>query len=335
MEKVQALLQQLVARNDILSKIQLGYLYENDWLVSKNYLKAWAYYLQASEMQIDVTNKQEIKYKIFAMFNLGCLCFYGNHGITANQEEAFSLINKAIEFEGINDISKKLKYHQELIRSLIDPATPDEIAIAVSYYPDYKLFEMNDLHNEIYTSTIRSIIQARSEFSKCLDFVMKQIKPEPKYLFPVTIKLCEPKQEYELLSTCPIDSEFFEIANYRMANLLLNLNACLKIFPDTSNNIIDQKIIQHLMASGSEGKPMLAQRMYEYVNGRGKTDPENIFMQIPVYDFPKNKVAQQIEQTIFILDNLRRNVLKQPFAEEKTLPFRKTKSAYNLLKLTI
>lgn len=335
MEKVQALLKRLVAKNDILSKIQLGYLYENDWLVSKDYLKSWAYYMQAAEMEIDGTNKQEIKYKIFAMFNLGRLCFYGNHGITANQEEAFSLINKSIEFEGTSDISKKLRYHQELIRSLVNPATSDEVEIAVSYYPDYKLFERNDLYNEIYTSTIRSIIQARSEFSKCLDFVMKQIKPEPKYLFPVTIQLCEPKQEYELLSTCPTDSEFFEIANYRMANLLLNLNACLKIFPNTANSIIAQKVIDHLMMSGNDGKPMLAQKLHEYVYGRGSTDPDNIFMQIPVYDSPTNVLTQQKEQTLFMLDTLRRSILKQPFAKEKTVALRKTKSANNLFRLTI
>ncbi|MGD0465324.1 MAG: ankyrin repeat domain-containing protein [Gammaproteobacteria bacterium] len=97
MKTIQVLLQQLETTNDILSKFQLGYLYDKGELVTKDDAKAFQYYQQASEMEVRDQNSLDMKYKSLAIYNVGVMYFYGR-GVQENKQLALELVQKAAEF---------------------------------------------------------------------------------------------------------------------------------------------------------------------------------------------------------------------------------------------
>jgi len=334
MKDTKKLLQPLEAKNDLLSKIQLGYLYDNGWLVGKDYLKAWTYYWQAANMEAATITEFEMKCKVFAMLNLGKLYFFGGYGITSNQDEAFKWIDTAIEIGNVS-IATELKDYQEKIQLLSKEADPNEVELATTLCSKHKLFTEHDIFNTLFKPTTKELIKTRLDFASSLHSLIKHEIPDLKYFLPECMTLLEPEQEYKLLSGFPRSTELFEVANYRMAHLLANLSTCLKIFPDTVPSITDQKVISHLMCSGDMGKPMLSKMLYESVHGRGVRVPEcdeNVFTKMPSYNHEKPE-SQNIS-TLFMLNLLRKDfTLQKFFAKEKATPLRKSNSAPNLLRL--
>ena len=96
MKTIQELLQQLETAKDILSKFQLGYLYDKGELVPQDAVKAFKYYQQASEMEEQDQNSLDIKYKGLAIYNVGVMYFYGR-GVQENKQQALELVQKAAE----------------------------------------------------------------------------------------------------------------------------------------------------------------------------------------------------------------------------------------------
>lgn len=93
MKTIQALLSELETKNDVISKFQLGYLYDKGELVYQDDAKAFEYYQQAAAIDVSEQSSITIKYKIFALHSLGLMYFYGR-GVAENKQRGLEIIKQ-------------------------------------------------------------------------------------------------------------------------------------------------------------------------------------------------------------------------------------------------
>ena len=110
MKSIELLLQQLETATDLLSKFQLGYLYDKGELLTQDDIRALAGYQQAAAMEAQ--NHLEEKYKVFAIYNLGVMHFYGQ-GTAVNLQEALTWINRAAESGNANALWMLGQMHEQ------------------------------------------------------------------------------------------------------------------------------------------------------------------------------------------------------------------------------